>query len=86
MFWKDVEIQKISSSLPNANEQDMQENSSLEATNPVASKRGMVLPFTPLAMSFNNINYYVDMPPVNLVFYLCLSITEAKFGLYYKTY
>ncbi|KAI3777844.1 hypothetical protein L1987_47647 [Smallanthus sonchifolius] len=27
-----------------------------------ASKKGMVLPFTPLAMSFNNMNYYVDMP------------------------
>uniref|UniRef100_A0A7N1A3M5 ABC transporter domain-containing protein n=2 Tax=Kalanchoe fedtschenkoi TaxID=63787 RepID=A0A7N1A3M5_KALFE len=28
-----------------------------------APKRGMVLPFTPLAMSFYCINYYVDMPP-----------------------
>lgn len=28
----------------------------------VAPKRGMVLPFTPLAMSFNEINYFVDMP------------------------
>ncbi|XP_024970012.1 ABC transporter G family member 35-like [Cynara cardunculus var. scolymus] len=26
------------------------------------SKKGMVLPFTPLAMSFDNMNYYVDMP------------------------
>ncbi|GJZ10574.1 ABC transporter G family member 35-like protein [Tanacetum coccineum] len=26
------------------------------------SKKGMVLPFIPLAMSFDNINYYVDMP------------------------
>jgi ABC-type multidrug transport system ATPase subunit len=25
-------------------------------------KRGMVLPFTPLTMSFDNVNYYVDMP------------------------
>lgn len=29
----------------------------------VPAKRGMVLPFTPLAMSFDNVNYYVDMPP-----------------------
>ncbi|KAL1551581.1 transcription factor [Salvia divinorum] len=29
-----------------------------------ADKRGMVLPFTPLAMSFEDVNYYVDMPPV----------------------
>ncbi|XVF86696.1 hypothetical protein PTKIN_Ptkin18bG0062900 [Pterospermum kingtungense] len=28
-----------------------------------AVKRGMVLPFTPLAMSFDKVNYYVDMPP-----------------------
>ncbi|RXH88665.1 hypothetical protein DVH24_000264 [Malus domestica] len=28
----------------------------------VAPKRGMVLPFTPLAMSFDSVNYFVDMP------------------------
>ncbi|KAF8027596.1 hypothetical protein BT93_E0489 [Corymbia citriodora subsp. variegata] len=28
----------------------------------VAAKRGMVLPFAPLAMSFDSVNYYVDMP------------------------
>ncbi|KAF5759048.1 hypothetical protein HanXRQr2_Chr16g0736511 [Helianthus annuus] len=27
-----------------------------------ASKKGMVLPSTPLAMSFDNMNYFVDMP------------------------
>lgn len=27
-------------------------------------KRGMVLPFTPYTMSFDNVNYYVDMPMV----------------------
>uniref|UniRef100_A0A2N9FEM7 ABC transporter domain-containing protein n=1 Tax=Fagus sylvatica TaxID=28930 RepID=A0A2N9FEM7_FAGSY len=32
------------------------------AVNEVASKRGMILPFTPLSMSFDNVNYYVDMP------------------------
>ncbi|KAL6563264.1 transcription factor [Orobanche hederae] len=36
------------------------ENSSVRG---VAPKRGMVLPFTPLSMSFHNVNYYVDMPP-----------------------
>ncbi|KAH6782331.1 pleiotropic drug resistance 1 [Perilla frutescens var. hirtella] len=39
---------------------DKNENSSVG----VADKRGMVLPFTPLAMSFENVDYYVDMPPV----------------------
>jgi hypothetical protein len=31
-----------------------------------APKRGMVLPFTPLAMSFDSVNYYVDMPAVRI--------------------
>ncbi|GMN37142.1 hypothetical protein TIFTF001_006571 [Ficus carica] len=33
-----------------------------DSANGVAPKRGMVLPFTPLAMSFDSVNYYVDMP------------------------
>jgi ABC-type multidrug transport system ATPase subunit len=37
-------------------------DSALEAANGVAPKRGMVLPFTPLAMSFDSVSYYVDMP------------------------
>ncbi|KAM3699674.1 hypothetical protein ACJW31_05G043200 [Castanea mollissima] len=32
------------------------------AADEVASKRGMILPFTPLNMSFDSVNYYVDMP------------------------
>lgn len=40
-------------------------DSTLEGANGVAPKRGMVLPFTPLAMSFDEVNYYVDMPPVS---------------------
>ncbi|XP_078431904.1 pleiotropic drug resistance 1 [Wolffia australiana] len=31
--------------------------------NGAAPKRGMVLPFTPLAMSFDEVSYFVDMPP-----------------------
>lgn len=27
-------------------------------------KKGMILPFQPLTMTFHNINYYVDMPQV----------------------
>ncbi|XP_057518787.1 ABC transporter G family member 35-like [Amaranthus tricolor] len=38
-------------------------DSSVEAANGVAPKRGMVLPFTPLAMSFDDVSYFVDMPP-----------------------
>ncbi|WOL00752.1 hypothetical protein Cni_G09465 [Canna indica] len=36
---------------------------SVDAANGVAPKRGMVLPFTPLSMSFDEVNYFVDMPP-----------------------
>lgn len=30
-----------------------------------APKRGMVLPFQPLSLAFNHVNYYVDMPAVS---------------------
>lgn len=36
----------------------------LDVAEGLAPKRGMVLPFTPLAMSFDNVSYFVDMPPV----------------------
>ncbi|KAG6516429.1 hypothetical protein ZIOFF_026894 [Zingiber officinale] len=36
---------------------------SINAATGVAPKRGMILPFTPLSMSFDEINYFVDMPP-----------------------
>lgn len=29
------------------------------------AKKGMVLPFQPLSLAFNHVNYYVDMPPVS---------------------
>ncbi|KAJ8550813.1 hypothetical protein K7X08_000183 [Anisodus acutangulus] len=39
------------------------ENAWLKAANGVDTKKGMILPFTPLAMSFDNVNYFVNMPP-----------------------
>jgi hypothetical protein len=42
-------------------------DSAVDAANGVAPKRGMVLPFAPLAMSFDSVNYYVDMPPVRIL-------------------
>lgn len=33
----------------------------------IAPTRGMILPFTPLAMSFDEVSYFVDMPPVSLI-------------------
>lgn len=56
-------------------------DSSLEVANGVAPKRGMVLPFTPLAMSFDDVNYYVDMPPVIFPspFFTLYSSTETLY-------
>ena len=41
-------------------------NGSSSSNNQV--KRGMVLPFEPLSLAFNHVNYYVDMPAVSQVF------------------
>lgn len=30
----------------------------------MSTKKGMVLPFTPLALSFDDVKYFVDMPAV----------------------
>ncbi|XP_030957843.1 pleiotropic drug resistance protein 2-like [Quercus lobata] len=37
-------------------------NRNAQGTSSVQSKRGMVLPFQPLSLAFNHVNYYVDMP------------------------
>ena len=58
-----MEIRTMSSR-SNSNGISRNADSTLEIANDVAPKRGMVLPFTPLAMSFDNVNYYVDMPAV----------------------
>nr|QVT92304.1 ABC transporter [Salvia miltiorrhiza] len=42
----------------------IQSRSNTERSNRDADKKGIVLPFTPLAMSFEDVNYYVDMPHV----------------------
>ncbi len=39
-----------------------------------APKKGMVLPFQPLSLSFNHVNYYVDMPAVS---HLLLNISYS---------
>ncbi|XP_051152166.1 ABC transporter G family member 35-like [Andrographis paniculata] len=51
------------SSLSNVYGLSRNDNSTLGTERAVAPKRGMVLPFTPLAMSFDSVNYLVDMPP-----------------------
>ncbi|XP_062172265.1 pleiotropic drug resistance protein 2-like isoform X2 [Alnus glutinosa] len=41
---------------------DMQVRNVQGTVNSVQAKRGMVLPFQPLSLAFNHVNYYVDMP------------------------
>lgn len=54
----------------NYNKPDMTDYASLAtAAAGIGPKRGMVLPFTPLAMSFDAVNYFVDVPPVELSLY-----------------
>ncbi|KDP40864.1 hypothetical protein JCGZ_24863 [Jatropha curcas] len=50
---------------------------STEAKNGVSPKRGMVLPFPPLSMSFDSVNYYVDMPSEMK----CQGVTEDRLQL-----
>lgn len=38
-------------------------NSNIE--NNVIKRKGMVLPFEPLSLAFDHMNYYVDMPAVS---------------------
>ncbi|KAK6153661.1 hypothetical protein DH2020_013300 [Rehmannia glutinosa] len=59
----EMAIQRMSS-LSNVYGLNRNENLSIGTVRGVAPKRGMVLPFTPLSMSFDSVNYSVDMPPV----------------------
>ncbi|KAK4482015.1 hypothetical protein RD792_012931 [Penstemon davidsonii] len=58
----EIAMQRMSSP-SNTHVLSRNEDANLEALRGVAPKRGMVLPFIPLAMSFDSVNYYVDMPP-----------------------
>ncbi|XP_012089672.2 pleiotropic drug resistance protein 2 [Jatropha curcas] len=39
------------------------ERPSVTSAEPAPTRRGMVLPFQPLSLAFDHVNYYVDMPP-----------------------
>ncbi|KAJ4821925.1 hypothetical protein Tsubulata_041743 [Turnera subulata] len=62
-FLREIMIQRMRS-MSNPNGTSGRNDSFQEAAIGVAPKRGMVLPFTPLAMSFDSVNYYVDMPAI----------------------
>ncbi|KAL5577704.1 hypothetical protein UlMin_019403, partial [Ulmus minor] len=57
----DLAIRRMSSR-SNPNGLSKNADSTLASANGVSTMRGMVLPFTPLAMSFDKVNYYLDMP------------------------
>lgn len=44
------------------------------------AKRGMILPFEPLSISFDDVSYFVDMPPVNIPLNpaSCLSLSPTS--------
>ncbi|KAJ9568410.1 hypothetical protein OSB04_004376 [Centaurea solstitialis] len=56
---REVAMQRMSSQTGGINRI---QDSNLDAAKGVSARKGMVLPFTPLAMSFDTVNYYVDMP------------------------
>ncbi|CAD6336580.1 unnamed protein product [Miscanthus lutarioriparius] len=56
---KEMKEMRLSARLSNCSSNGV---SRVMSSNGAAPTRGMVLPFNPLAMSFDNMNYYVDMP------------------------
>ncbi|KAK4726556.1 hypothetical protein R3W88_031473 [Solanum pinnatisectum] len=44
------------------------------------AKKGMILPFTPLAMSFDNVNYFIDMT-YSLIFAFRPGVLTALMGV-----
>ncbi|KAA3458574.1 ABC transporter G family member 31-like [Gossypium australe] len=64
-YWYWLGVGKAPAIVPDDTENSGAENLELESASPSAqgsSKRGMILPFEPLAMTFHNLNYFVDMP------------------------
>ncbi|TKY64446.1 ABC transporter G family member 40 [Spatholobus suberectus] len=62
---REVAMQRMSSQ---ANPNGLRKaDSAHDSATGVAPKRGMILPFQPLAMSFDTVNYFVDMPALLLM-------------------
>jgi 1-acyl-sn-glycerol-3-phosphate acyltransferase len=67
---------------------DMQVRNVQGTIDSVQAKRGMVLPFQPLSLAFNHVNYYVDMPVVShffstnicikVFFFICEAIKKIQ--------
>ncbi|XP_062229007.1 ABC transporter G family member 42 [Phragmites australis] len=58
---KEMKEMRLSARLSNCSSNGVSQVMSI-GSNEAGPRRGMVLPFNPLAMSFENVNYYVDMP------------------------
>ncbi|CAM6083756.1 unnamed protein product [Calypogeia fissa] len=56
------EIQDVRARASNTLSTPSRNSLNLEDANGVAPKRGMILPFQPLSISFDDVHYYVDMP------------------------
>ncbi|OIW15880.1 hypothetical protein TanjilG_04415 [Lupinus angustifolius] len=59
---KELPLGSLSSADGNITGEIRNDDPTIELATGVAPKKGMVLPFQPLAMSFDSVNYYVDMP------------------------
>ncbi|EEE65874.1 hypothetical protein OsJ_21675 [Oryza sativa Japonica Group] len=58
---KEMREMRLSARLSNSSSNGVSRLMSI-GSNEAGPRRGMVLPFTPLSMSFDDVNYYVDMP------------------------
>ena len=58
--------QQQSTSNPEGSDVSVRNMSSSECVTDGQTKRGMVLPFQPLSLTFKHVNYYVDMPAVSI--------------------
>ncbi|KAG8075522.1 hypothetical protein GUJ93_ZPchr0006g42509 [Zizania palustris] len=59
--YKEMREMRLSARLSNSSSNGVSRLMSI-GSNEAAPRRGMVLPFTPLSMCFDDVNYYVDMP------------------------
>lgn len=48
------------------------------------NQKGMVLPFSPLSVAFDNMRYSVDMPAVNVLPWYILYLTQTQAIFFYQ--
>lgn len=50
------------------------------------TKRGMVLPFRPLSLAFDRVNYYINMPAVSFAYSIFILIVSLYYALQHCLY